>query len=196
MAKTVARFLHRKFALGKMRLPAWMLGVFVPAAMLVAGIGVTLVSSGQAVGPVLSGSVSGTAGVTAQQALVLNTCSIISHGGVDDALCDIGSQGASFTAAIEMHQNDKAIVLLGITDTSQADVNGTLELSVPTGFDVEVEDSDNASAKLKEAQMNKSTWLLFVGTANTETLNVTLRARPDLAPGFYTISARIAASVG
>ncbi len=196
MAATIAQFLHWKFGLGKMRLPAWMLGAFVPALMLVGAIGVTLASSGQAVGPVLSGAVSGTAGVTAQQALVLNSCSILSHGGVDDALCDIGAQGTSFTAAIEMHQNDKAIVLLGITDTSQADVNGTLELSVPAGFDVEVEDSDNASAKLREAQMTKSTWLLFVGTANTETLNVTLRARSDLVPGFYTISARIAAIVG
>ncbi len=196
MASTVARFFRRTLSLGRLRLPAWMVGAALPVGLLAIGMAVTLASSGQAVGPVLSGSITGSAGVTAQQALVISACDITSHGGADDALCDVAAQGVSFTAAIEIHRHDKAVIALGINNTSQADVNATIELSVPTGFDVEMEDSDNASTKLREAQMARSTWLLFVGTANTEKLNITLRPRPDLVPGFYTISARIAEIVG
>ncbi|MBI4311412.1 MAG: hypothetical protein HY681_06485 [Chloroflexi bacterium] len=191
MARVLSVAARRKLSLGALHLPAWAVGVALPIVLLAMAAVAMAASSGQAVGPVLSGSITGSAGVTAQQALTVTTCDITTHSASDDALCAIGAQQTTFTAAIEMHRGDKPVISLGIFNASQVDVNGTIALSVPPGFDVEVEDTDSTNASLREAQMARSTWLLFVGVANSEKLRITLRPRPDVTPGFYTVSATI-----
>ncbi len=180
----------RKMGIGRLALPLWALALTA---------GAVLAAAGQAVGPVLSGSVSGSAGLTVEQAVVLDEGGAVTFTGVDtneDALGMINDEGTSFSVAMEMHVGGTTIMKLPIENNSDAAANAMLELNVPAGVDVEVEDSNNATTALQEAQMTKNGWLLYVASGNTETLNITVSPKDDLMPGFYTISGRITQITG
>ncbi len=184
---TFMKSFNRKLKLGRVAMPLW--------ALALAGTAV-VAAAGQAVGPVLSGSVSGTAGLTVEQAVVLaegGTVGIGSLDSTDEGLGVINDEGTSFTAAIELHVGDTVTMTLPILNMSDADANAILELSCPAGVDVEL---DESSSNLGEAQMSKNTWLLFVDKDNADSLTITISPKDDLKPGFYTISGRISQITG
>ncbi len=175
-----------------MGLPLWSLAL--------AGVAV-VAAAGQAVGPVLSGSVSGTAGLTVEQAVVLSTTAgahtvaYTSGHTTDDALVVANDEGTSFTAAIELHAGDTVILKLDLDNVSDANANAILELSCPKGVDVEVEPT-LGTAGISEAQMGSTTWLVKINTTATDTLGIILSPKDDLKPGFYTVSGRIVQITG
>ena len=181
----------KKIWLGRVGLPLW--------ALALAGMAI-VAAAGQAVGPVLSGSVTGSAGLTTEQAIALTeggTFLIDSlDTGLDEGLGVISDDGTSFTAAIELHVGDTVVMHLPVKNVSDARGHAILELLPPAGVDVEVEDSNNASTDLQEAQMSRNAWLLSVINANAETLDITISPKDDLKPGFYTISGRIVQITG
>jgi len=182
----------RKIRLGRLGLPLWSLAL--------AGVAV-VAAAGQAVGPVLSGSVSGTAGLTVEQAVVLSTTAgahtvaYTSGHTTDDALVVANDEGTSFTAAIELHAGDTVILKLDLDNVSDANANAILELSCPKGVDVEVEPT-LGTAGISEAQMGSTTWLVKINTTATDTLGIILSPKDDLKPGFYTVSGRIVQITG
>jgi hypothetical protein len=187
-SKKMRRLSKRKIGIGKVAVPAWL-------AVALFSLLVVAVAAGQAVGPVLSGGVQGSVGVTAQQGLILNATSSshriqFASGHADDALITVSDEGASFTAAIEMHIGDTAIIMLDIDNTSDADSNAVLELNVPRGIDVEVEE-DNDAGGISEAQLTRSSWLMRINSGATGFLNISISPKDDLAPGFYTVTGRL-----
>ena len=163
-----------------------LIGYGIAAPLAVAATGVLLVSAaGQAVGPVLSGGISGSAGLVVEQALVLTDGSEAeTHSLADDALLVINDEGTSFTAAMELRVGDTGnFIFLEVENVSDADANAILELSVPKGMDVE----DTGDS----VQMGPHTWLFEVDAGDVGLIDMQVSPRDNLRPGFYTISGRI-----
>jgi hypothetical protein len=187
LRKNIAtRTLGRKFRLGRMSIPVWLVGL---AVVLVAA------AAGQAVGPVLSGGVQGSAGLTIEQSVVLSSDPgehsveyAAGHG--DDAIVTVNDEGTAFTAAIELHVGDTVELMLDVDNVSDALANAILELNVPAGIDVEVEE-DGGSSGIEEAQLTRTSWLSKIDTGASGTLNITISPKDDLLPGFYTITGRL-----
>ncbi|MBI4310180.1 MAG: hypothetical protein HY681_00235 [Chloroflexi bacterium] len=181
------RTLGKKLRLGRLGVPLWSLAL--AGAAIVA-------AAGQAVGPVLSGSVTGSAGLTVEQALVLSSTasehSVSSLDAADEGLVVVNDEGTSFTAAIELHTGDTVTLNLDLNNVSDAAANGILELNVPAGVDVELDDTGNVD----EAQMSKSTWLIRQTSGGAGVLALSISTKDDLKPGFYTISGRIVQITG
>ncbi|MBI4310181.1 MAG: hypothetical protein HY681_00240 [Chloroflexi bacterium] len=183
--------LGRRITLGRLGMPLWFLAL--AGAVVVA-------AAGQAVGPVLSGSVTGSAGLTVEQSVLLDptgSISISGHG--DDALGVMDDEGTNFTAAIELHAGDTVTITLPVVNVSDADANAILELVPPAGVDVEVTSTEvggDDANDLEEAQMSKNAWLMRVDASNDDTLDITISPKDDLKPGFYTISGRIVQITG
>ncbi len=176
----------KKIHLGRIAMPLW--------ALALAGAAV-VAAAGQAVGPVLSGSVTGSAGLTVEQSLLLSeTASDHSVGSSPiDGLVVVNDEGTSFTAAIELYVGDTVTLNLDLNNVSDAAANGILELNVPAGVDVELEPT---AGTITEAQMSKNVWLLRQTSAGTGALEITISPKDDLKPGFYTISGRIVQITG
>jgi hypothetical protein len=169
-----------------MSIPIWLVGL---AVLLVAA------AAGQAVGPVLSGGVQGSAGLTVEQSVLLSSTAsdhsvayASPHG--DDAVVTVNDDGTAFTAAIELHVGDTVDLLLDVDNVSDASANAIIELSVPGGLNVEVEEDGGASG-LAEAQLTRNSWLATVDSGATGTMNVTISPKDDLRPGFYTVTGRL-----
>lgn len=188
---TFMKSFNRKLKLGRVAMPLWALALAGTAVVAVAG---------QAVGPVLSGSVSGNAGLTVEQSILLSdsagtfTIADTAAGHTDDYLGVINDDGTSFTAAVELHVGDTVKLSLPLRNVSDANGNAILEISCPAGVDIEVDSSGLGT--IKEAQMSKNNWLLRVNAATTDTLDIILSPKDDLKPGFYTISGRISQITG
>ncbi len=175
----------KKLHFGRIVLPLW--------ALALAGIAV-VGAAGQAVGPMLSGSVAGSAGFTVEQVIALDTTSSIAIGGHgDDDLGVMNDEGTSFTAAIELQVGDIVTMTIPVVNVSDADANAVLEILPPPGVDVEVGDT---SFNLDELKMAAHTWLLFVDKDNSDDLVITISPKDDLKPGVYTISGRIVQITG
>ena len=186
----VLSFMGRKVRIGRIGMPLW--------ALALAGAAV-VAAAGQAVGPVLTGSVTGSAGLTVEQAVVLAEGGTIGVGSLDasdEGLGVINDEGTSFTVAIELHVGDTVTVTLPVINMSDASANAILELMPPAGVDVEVEPIVVGASELQEAQMSKNAWLLKVGVANNDLLEITISPKDDLKPGFYTLSGRIVQITG
>ncbi|MDP6454588.1 MAG: hypothetical protein QF898_14900 [SAR202 cluster bacterium] len=180
------KFSRMKIRFGRLTAPVWMVGL----------IGLLIIAAaGQAVGPVLSGSIQGSAGLVVEQSLLLSATStnntvVYTEGHSDDALVTVSDEGAAFTAAIEMHVGDDATLKLKLNNGSDAVTNAVMELNAPRGIDVEVESSSGGEG-LKEAQLTRTSWLMQVPSGNSDTINITLEGRDTLTPGFYTVTGRI-----
>ena len=183
MINNVTRALGKRIGLGRLGLPVWVVGL----AVLLVGA-----AAGQAVGPVLSGGVQGSAGLTVEQAVVLSTTATAVLN-ANDSVVTVNDEGTGFTAAIEIHVGDSPVLKLDVDNLSDAQANAILELNVPAGVDVEVEES--ADAGLREAQLTRNTWLMQVPVGETgdatDTIDVTISPKDDMKPGFYTITGRI-----
>ncbi len=174
--------LGKKLHLGRLGVPMWTIGL---AGVMVAAV------AGQAVGPVLSGSVQGSAGLVVSQTVVLSAAPATAYTN-DDFAATMNDEGTAFTVAIETQVGQESGFKLTLANNSGKLANAILELSVPAGVDVEVADTQVAGTDdLSEAQLNRNTWLLTVAASNDDTLDIKVESKDDAAPGFYTITGRI-----
>ncbi|MBI2916508.1 MAG: hypothetical protein HYY01_00805 [Chloroflexi bacterium] len=169
--------LGRKLHMGRFAVPVWTIGL---AGLLVAAV------AGQAVGPVLSGSVQGSAGQVVSQTVVLTSAPTVAS--ADDWAATANDEGTAFTVAVETQVGQTQTITLPLTNESAKPANGILELSVPAGIDVQVNESGTAT----EAQLNRNTWLFTLPSPSAGSgLVITVESKDDAAPGFYTITGRI-----
>ncbi len=185
--------LGRKLHLGWFAVPMWTVGL---AGLLVAA------AAGQAVGPVLSGSVQGSAGLVVSQTVVLDsTTTGDTVTGADDFAITYNDEGTAFTVAIETQVGQSQMIKLVLENKSGKTANAILELNAPCCIDVDADDdSDDVNTTADDdvtamAQLNRNTYLLTLqandGTDDTPDLFITVESKDDAAPGFYTITGRI-----
>ncbi len=198
MNKRFSRALRRKLHLGRYAVPVWTIGL---AGMLMATV------AGQAVGPVLAGSVQGVTGLTVSQTVVLATAPTVNTApeaaafwkgvglttvGAADAATAMSDEGTAFTVAIETHVGRSQFVKLALDNQSGKDANFMLQLSAPAGVDIEADGTDDAP---RFARLNANTWLGMVATTASGNTNadiyIAVEPKDDIAPGFYTITGRI-----
>ncbi len=179
------RFITRKISLGRFGLPVWSVAV---AGLMVAA------AAGQAVGPVLSGSVTGSVGMVVEQAITLDPDLGLGSNPVatgDDSATTRNDEGTEFTAAIELNVGETETVTIYVQNDSGANASALLELNVPKGIDVEL----NQAGDVSESQLSRNTWLLVVpstsGTGENDGVVITIEPKDGAAPGFYTITGRI-----
>jgi hypothetical protein len=175
-------------------------------------------AAGQAVGPVLSGAIQGSAGLVIEQAVTLDTDietgSTIDFGNNNGTLGEanepsdgVGTRnddGSQFTIAAELTAGDTIEVNIYMQNEGVSDTSAVFELNVPQNIDVElIEASVGADSTsigsgenvVNEAQFGRNKWLLTVGAEAGEGDDdgVTLIIRPErlITPGFYTITGRL-----
>ena len=187
MRKTAKRFLGRRLGIGRIGLPLWTLAL---AALVLA-------VAGQALGPVLSGMVTGSAGVVVERSIRIDRdfSDVYSNFGADDATLTVSDEGDSFTAALEMHVGalDNLLILV-IENTSGATVNAELTLNLPAGL---MADIDSFGIDVIEAKLDNNTWLLtLTEDSEDEDLDITLVMKDDAAPGFYTVTGMLRQTSG
>ena len=208
----IRKVLRGRFRMGRVRVPAW-------GAVTILSLAVAALAAGQAVGPVLSGSVTGSAGLTIEQTVTLDTDLALgsnpSVSGADDFVTTRNDEGTEFTIAAELNVGQTIYVCLYLQNDSGAGAAAALELNVPQGIDVELQefsDSDNDSTNtcsasmdddgvVEEAQFARANWLMTVGGSSVaastagdqddDGVRITIEPKDDLKPGFYTLNGRI-----
>ena len=207
MSKLLKNTIGKKVSLGRFGVPVWIMGL---AALLV------VAAAGQAVGPVLSGAIQGSAGLVIEQAVTLDTDvatgSAIDFGDNNGTLGEtnepsdgVGTRnddGSQFTIAAELTAGDTIHVNLYLQNGGVSDTSAILELNVPSNIDVEMTTAsvgaDGGSLTdnvVDEGQLSRNKWLMTVGSeAGTDDDDgITLIIRPErlITPGFYTITGRL-----
>jgi hypothetical protein len=175
-------------------MPLWSVGL--AGAIVVA-------AAGQAVGPILSGSVTGDIGATVSQSITVDTEGLplnqriesVAPGNTDDFVATSDDEGTHFTVAYENNVGDMAVIRIHLLNRSEADAAAKLVLDIPANVDVELSSDD---AQVEEAQLSRNTWLLTVasdtGNSLGETdgyIDIAIEPKDDSKPGFYTISGRL-----
>lgn len=192
MMRKTRRMLGWKLRFGRLSLPVWVLTV----------LALTGAGAGQAVGPVLSGDVTGTGQATIEQTVVLHAedPDVINVVDADDWVATVNDEGTNFTLALETQVGQFQTVYLDLINRSAIKANAVLELNVPAGIDVEPDDNGNSGRAVDMAQMSASTWLFTLdptddtsdqGTVLDQDIVIVVEPKDDLKPGFYTISGRI-----
>jgi hypothetical protein len=197
----------KKLSLGRFGVPVWIMGL---ATLLV------VAAAGQAVGPVLSGAIQGSAGLVIEQAVTLDT-DVASGSAIDfgdnngtlgetnepsDGVGTRNDDGSQFTIAAELTAGDTIHVNLYLQNGGVSDTSAILELNVPSNIDVEMTtatvSADGSSLTenvVDEGQLARNKWLMTVGSeAGTDDDDgITLIIRPErlITPGFYTITGRL-----
>jgi len=209
MRKLLKKTVGKKITLGRIGVPVWIMGL---AALLM------VAAAGQAVGPVLSGAIQGSAGLVIEQAVTLDTDidegDAIGFGdnngtlGEDnepsDAVGTRNDDGSQFTIAAELTAGDTIHVNIYLQNEGVSDTSAIFELNVPRNIDVELVEASVAANGdsigtgenvVNEAQIGRNRWLLTVGATAGEGDNdgLTLVIRPErlITPGFYTITGRL-----
>ena len=153
-----------------MRLSVWTVGL---AVMIMAAV------AGQAVGPILTGSTTGTVLLTVEQAVTLDPDYALGSNpavefvvGTGDSATTRDDTSTMFNVAIEMKQGQHVKVKLFLqNNTTACDCpdSGSAAAAILTLdydhslIDIEVNDIDNTSdVDVQEAHMGPSTWLLVV----------------------------------
>jgi hypothetical protein len=170
--------------LRKLSNPFWLTTIALVAMAAVAG---------QAVGPVLGGSIIGSAGLVIEQAVVLDTDFEILASGFsagysefDDFIGMMNDDGTFFTIAIETKIGQIGEFALPLNNLTETDAHAILHLIISPGIDVEV-DSDIG---VDETIQRQGVWLLDVAPDGGY-LYIAVESKDDALPGFYTISGRI-----
>ncbi len=184
----IRKAVTKKVGFGRFGMPVWSAGL---------ALAIVAAAAGQAVGPILSGSVTGDIGATVSQSITVDTENMALNsrvtvaGDIDDAVTTTDDEGTHFTVAYENNVGDKAEITINLLNRSDNDAAAKLVLDVPANVDVEL-DSDGVN--VEEAQLSRNTWLLTVanGTQNGNGY-ITLHVEPkdDAKPGFYSISGRL-----
>ena len=196
MGNRFGRSLRNKVRLGRIRVPVWTLALTVV---------LVLAAAGQAVGPVLAGSVTGKAGVVVSQTVVLAGAPADAGAGVsidgygngsidavdaDDSVGTVNDEGTEFAYALETQVGQTSIINLDLDNQSGVSANFILEIHAPAGLDI---DANEGNADVEMAQLNKNTWLGTVAhdPSGTDDILIAVEPKDDAAPGFYTITGRI-----
>ena len=206
--RRLKRAASRRIRIGRVGIPVWTTIVAFAAMGLAAG---------QAVGPVLNGAVTGSAGLTVEQAIVLDTDMPLganpATSDADDAVTTRNDEGTKFTIAMELNVDQNVLTCLYLQNDSDADASAVLELNVQYGIDVEVEEFSETDSTAEvcdrsmddddltsEGQLNIGTWLMSVdaetGLNENDGVVITIEPKDDLQPGFYTIAGRIVQTSG
>jgi hypothetical protein len=209
MKKLLKNTIGKKLTLGRIGVPVWIMGLAV--LLMVA-------AAGQAVGPVLSGAITGSAGLVIEQAVTLDTDiedgSAIGFGNNDSIFSEtnepsdgVGTRnddGSQFTIAAELTAGDTIHVNIYLQNEGVSDTSAVFELNVPQNIDIELIEAGVAADGstisegenvIQEAQFGRNRWLLTVGkdAGDGDDDGVTLIIRPErlITPGFYTITGRL-----
>ena len=142
--------------------------------------------AGQAVGPALSGSIIGSAGLVVEQAVALDTDFEILDSGFDDFIGMMNDDGTFFTIGIETKVGQIGEVVLPLNNLTDTDAHAILHLIVSPGIDVDV-DSDIG---VDETIQRPGVWLLSVAPDGGY-LYIAVEGEDQALPGFHTISGRI-----
>ena len=198
MNGSIKGMFDQKLGLGRVALPLWMVGL--------AGV-LTAAAAEQAVGPVLTGSTSGSVNLTVEQAITLDTDLTLGNNptvsSADDSVTTRNDEGTAFTVAAELNVGQQITTTLFLQNDSGADAAAVLELNVPAGIDVEltnISDGAEGTTVVSEAQLSRNTWLVVVkstaGNADNDGVRITIEPKDDLKPGFYTITGRLVQTSG
>jgi hypothetical protein len=174
-------------------------------------------TSGEAVRPVLNGSVTGSTGLTVAQAIILGADMPLNTNpatfNADDAVTTRSDEDTKFTIATEFNVGENVLTWLYLQNDSDADASAILELNVPYGIDVEVEEFPESDDTLEvcdrpmaddglvsDGQLNIDTSLVSpdmeTGLNENDGVAITIEPKDDLNPGFYTIAGRIVQTSG
>ncbi len=185
MWKAFSAMATKKARLGRLALPVWTVAV---ALVLV------VTAAGQAVGPVLSGSIQGGGTVVTSQALILKTGSPgITVDSADQWVVTVNEEGTAFTVAMETVVGRKQTLKLVMVNLSGKDANGVLEMNVPAGIIFDGKGVDDVPAL---AQYNRTSFLFRMRDNKTAPndvadIQIDIEAKPESSPGFYALTGRI-----
>ena len=187
--------LGRKVRLGKLRFPLWAIGLAV--------IGMA-VGAGQAVGPVLSGSVSGTANLTVAQTIVLAAAPAdllaVTHDydgmsvtsvDSDDYAAVMNDEGTNFTVAMVTQVGQTTGIKIALTNKSGHKANFVLELRGPASVDIAADESGDDVSQL--ARLGPNTWIGELGADADAVADIYVVFEPkdDMQPGYVAIQGHI-----
>jgi hypothetical protein len=174
--RKIVQALRRKVRLGRLAVPIWAIALTVLIVGAVAG---------QAIGPVLSGSVSGTTAVTASQSIVLDPDNPPAVDGATRALAVVSTDGTSCTVAIETHVGQIQTLTLGLKNANTSNAaSAILQLSAPAGivWDISVDNMSDGIARL-----SSDSFLFTIDADSTVAIPITIAALGDAAPGTYNV---------
>jgi hypothetical protein len=157
----VHKMLGRKVYIAKVGVPAW-------ASAL--GAVVITATAGQAVGPILSGgvtgnigmSVGGDGGLTLSQSIVLaheDTSFHLIDGG-EDGVIAVSDDGTSFTIAVEAFEDQTVNVQLDVVNESDEDAYAQLTLLGPSSVTIDADEMDAEDAHVDAADEDGDTDVL------------------------------------
>ena len=149
---------NKQTRLPKLRSRFWLIGLVTLVA-----VGITGVVAGQAVGPMLLGSATGSVGVVSSQSLTFfDVMATRGHeGDIDQATANVDTSHTSVVAAFRMHRHDDpSILTVAVRNSSDTRRSAYLTVSRPTGFGVNVERID---PNIQISQMDTAQ-VLSVGT--------------------------------
>jgi hypothetical protein len=140
--------------------------------MSVAALAATGLAAGQAVGPVLAGSVTGSAGLTVEQAITLDTSGLLgsnplvnSDTGMPENVTTRNDDGIEFTINVEFSVGKQLEVSFNLMNSSDADAAMVLLLNVPTGIDAEFDEDDSTG---DGGQLSRNSYLLVVDSGTDD----------------------------
>ena len=182
MATRMSRAFKRKVHVGRFGIPVWSVGV---AVLIIAAV------AGQTVGGTVNRSSTGTVGVVVGQSVSFDPDVNPSLSGHSDGVAVVNNaEGTSVRIALESFIGQTVFVCLPIQNANTQDATAILEMNAPKGIQLTLEDFDNkdladcgSSAGLgtgvvvKEARMDKSTWLLDLAAVAGENDNDGVRVR-------------------
>ena len=191
MHRTIRLILRRNLRLVQFGVPIWAIALVV---VLIAA------AAGQTVGPVFVGSTNGTAALTVEQAITLDTDidlgdnpSVSFVSGTGDSASTRNDEGTSFAAAIELRNGQRVQLTLFVQNHSGADAAAMLTLNIPDALEVAL--AEIGDADMAEARLSPNTWLLVLptltGVGDDDGFVIDMRPTDDLKPGYYTVSGRL-----
>lgn len=192
----ITRLFGRKMRVGRFGFPVWTVGL---AAMAMAAV------AGQAVGPVLTGSITGSANLTVAQTVVLAAApadmgaitdtydgTSVTSVASDDYAAVMNDEGTEFTIAMETQVGQTTGFTIALNNLSGKDANFIMELKGPHGIDIAADEASDDVSPL--ARLSATSWLgvmLAGGADTTEDIHVVVESKDDVAPGYFVIHGRL-----
>ena len=176
------RILGRSARVGRFSVPVWALAI---------GLLGILAAAGQAVGPVLAGTIGGSATLVVEQTVLLSAAPQIE--GASDSVGVQNDEGSGFTLGMETKAGEKTITYFSLANDSGQDANARMVMDVPAGLDVDLTEC----ASTEESTIVDRLWLMTIesdagGTAfNTDSVDSSLSSTvPSVPrPGYVSVSA-------
>ncbi len=181
--RNMKRTMFGKIRMGRLGLPIWALALTIVAMVAAAG---------QAVGPVLSGQINGTAGLVVGQSIVLATEGTTAHDitGEEDGVIVVSDDGTGFTAAVEAFRGQTVSIKLDLHNKGDQDSAALITIIAPRGVDIDADEVTGEPDGVEVAKMSRNTWLMTVPAGEDEG-DADVQIDLTGEPGFFTIQASI-----